>query len=150
MKRRSIQLAWPVWYQPEAPLGAAVRYLASLSSRFNWVGIYLLKGKVLELGPYLGSKPRHVRIPVGKGVCGTAVAENKNLNIPDVGNCENYLACSVETQSELVVLIHEKSGKIVGQIDIDSHMQNAFGPEEVRWVEQVAKELGEYWPEIPR
>ena len=135
----------PFWFQPEAPLGSAVRYVASLSPKFNWVGIYVLKGKFLELGPYLGAPSEHTRIPVGKGVCGTAVAENADQNVADVRSRANYLSCSLETRSELVVLIRDRGGKILGQIDIDSHEVAAFGPEEESGVRRVAKELGELW-----
>lgn len=135
-----------MWYQPESPLGSAVRYVAGLSPKFNWVGIYVLRGKYLELGPYMGAATVHKRIPVGKGVCGTAVAEGADQNIPDVQAHENYLACSLETQSELVVLIRDRQGAILGQIDIDSHARAAFGAEEERVVRQVAQELGELWP----
>lgn len=144
-KPRSLQSV-PVWYQPEAPLGSAVRHVASLSGKFNWVGIYLLKGKFLELGPYIGKKTDHTRIAIGKGVCGTAVKEDRDQNVPDVHGVENYLACSLETQSELVVLIRDGKGGVLGQIDIDSHTTNAFGPEEERAVRKVADELGELWP----
>jgi GAF domain-containing protein len=146
MSSKGISVSWPVWYQPESPLGSAVRYVAGLSPKFNWVGIYLLKGKVLELGPYIGAPTDHTRIAVGQGVCGTAVAENADQNIPDVQAQENYLACSLETQSELVILIRDKKGKILGQIDIDSHSRAAFGQDEEKAVRQVALELGELWP----
>jgi L-methionine (R)-S-oxide reductase len=138
---------WPVWYDVLSPLGSAVHYVASLSPHFNWVGIYVLKGKFLELGPYIGAKSEHTRIRVGEGVCGTAVAENADQNVPDVRARENYLSCSVETRSELVVLIRDSKGKILGQIDIDSHVTNAFGPAEEEAVKKVADELGELWPE---
>jgi L-methionine (R)-S-oxide reductase len=136
----------PVWYQPESPLGSAVRYVAGLSPKFNWVGIYVLKGKTLELGPFIGAETDHRRIPVGRGVCGTAVAENADQNVPDVSAHGNYLACSTETKSELVVLVRGAEGKILGQIDIDSHTRAAFGPEEEAAVRRVARELGELWP----
>ncbi len=146
MAVKSISPDWPVWYDPSSPLGSAVRYVASLSPRFNWVGIYILKGKALELGPYIGAKTDHTRIPVGKGVCGTAVAENADQNVPDVRLHGNYLACSLETRSELVVLVRDEKGRILGQIDIDSHSVNAFGPDEQSSVRKVANELGELWP----
>jgi GAF domain-containing protein len=145
-KKNQDSSAFPVWYQPEAPLGSAVRYVASLSPKFNWTGIYILKGDMLELGPYIGAKSEHTRIPVGRGVCGTAVAKNEDQNVPDVHASDNYLACSLETKSELVVLIRDSSGKILGQIDIDSHLPNAFGPEEEAAVKRVAQQLGELWP----
>jgi GAF domain-containing protein len=135
----------PVWYQPQAALGSAVRYVSSLSPKFNWVGIYLLKGKNLELGPYIGAKTDHTKIPVGRGVCGSAVANETDMNVPDVTKSDNYLACSLETKSELVVLIRDRQGEIVGQIDIDSHTPAAFGPQEEQAVKKVAQELGELW-----
>ncbi|MEO5969402.1 MAG: GAF domain-containing protein [Bdellovibrionia bacterium] len=137
-----IQLKWPHWYYPDAPLGAAVRYVASLSGCFNWVGIYILKDDCLELGPFLGEPTEHTEIPVGLGICGAAVAEDRDLNIPHVSEAENYLACNLETQSELVILIRDKKGKILGQMDIDSHTPAAFGPEEEEAVKKVAQELG--------
>jgi GAF domain-containing protein len=144
---KPISPEWPVWYDPLAPFGSAVRHIASISPRFNWVGIYVLKGKVLELGPFIGAPSEHKRIPVGQGVCGTAVAENADQNVPDVRERGNYLACSLETRSELVVLIRDRKGKILGQVDIDSHTVNAFGAHEEEAVRTVAKELGELWPE---
>ena len=145
-RKPSISPDWPVWYQPSAPLGSAVRYVASMSSRFNWVGVYVLKGKHLELGPFIGETTEHSRIPVGKGICGKAVMENSDQNIPDVSAEKSYLACSFKTKSELVVLVRNRDGKILGQIDIDSHTPDAFGPEEEKSVRQVARELGELWP----
>jgi L-methionine (R)-S-oxide reductase len=145
-KKDQDRSAFPVWYQPQAPLGSAIRYVASLSPKFNWTGIYILKGDMLELGPYIGAATEHTRIPVGRGVCGTAVAKNEDQNIPDVNASDNYLACSVETRSELVVLVRDRDGNILGQIDIDSHIPNAFGPEEEAAVKIIARQLGELWP----
>lgn len=146
MPRANINPDWPAWYTPQSPLGSAVKYVAALSPRFNWVGIYVLKGQVLELGPYIGAKTDHTRIKVGQGVCGTAVAEDKDQNVPDVRARDNYLSCSLETRSELVVLVRDKKGKVVGQIDIDSHVVAAFGPDEETAVRKVADELGALWP----
>src|SRR5277367_5334887 len=75
-KAKAVRPEMPVWYQPQAALGSAVRYVSSLSPKFNWVGIYRLKGKTLELGPYIGAKTEHTKIPVGRGVCGSAIAQN--------------------------------------------------------------------------
>jgi L-methionine (R)-S-oxide reductase len=135
----------PAWYQPRNALGSAVDHVATLSPKFNWVGIYVLKGDVLELGPYIGAPTEHTQIPVGVGVCGAAVAGNKDMNVPDVTGVENYLACSLETASELVVLIRARDGRILGQIDIDSHTRGAFGPAEEEAVRRVALELGDLW-----
>lgn len=136
----------PVWYEPGAVLRSAVEHLASLSPKFNWVGIYVLDGDTLELGPYVGAPTEHTSIKVGVGVCGTAVARNEDMNVPDIASVGNYLACSLETASELVVLIRDRGGRILGQIDIDSHTRGAFGPPEEEAVRKVANELGEVWP----
>ncbi|MDE3154283.1 MAG: GAF domain-containing protein [Acidobacteriota bacterium] len=133
------------WYRHADPLQSAVEHLAASSPRFNWVGIYVLNGDVLELGPFIGAPTEHTRIAVGRGVCGTAVARNADMNVPDVHDSDNYLACSLETRSELVVLIHDPSGATVGQIDIDSHTRAAFGPQEEALVRDVARVLGERW-----
>jgi hypothetical protein len=74
----------PSWYQHGAVLRSAVAYLAAASSKFDWVGIYTLHGDTLELGPYIGAPTEHTRITVGVGVCGTAVARNDDMNVPDV------------------------------------------------------------------
>jgi GAF domain-containing protein len=105
--------------------------------RANWVGIYWLQGEELVLGPYVGAATEHTRIPVGTGVCGTAIAEKRDQVVPDVRSVSNYLACSATTRSELVVLIH-CMGKIVGQIDLDSDEVGAFGPVEHCIVRAIA------------
>ncbi len=127
----------PLW----SLLAAAVRGLHALSPRFQWTGIYELGADgVLRIGPYLGAPTDHVAIPIGSGVCGTAVAEGRDLNIPDVRALDNYLACSLETRSELVVLI--RSGeRIHAQIDIDSHEPGEFPEGVVAEVRQVADRL---------
>jgi GAF domain-containing protein len=108
-------------------LETAIRLVHESESRFHWTGIYeLFPDGMLRLGPFLGAPTDHVFIGVGAGVCGTAVQEQRNQNIPDVTKLTNYLACSTETRSELVVLIRS-GGMIHGQIDIDSHQVDAFG-----------------------
>ena len=139
----------PEWYDEDQPLRSAVAHLTTCSSKFNWVGVYVLNGPTLELGPYIGAPTEHTRIDVGVGVCGTAVARNEDMNVPDVTAADNYLACSLETRSELVVLIRSQDGRIVGQIDIDSHELAAFGPDEETLVRGVAEALGERWLEEP-
>jgi len=127
----------------EKLLSSAVEYLHSSNRRFHWTGIYeLFPDKVLRLGPFIGAPTDHVFISVGQGVCGTAVAEKRNINVPDVSQVSNYLACSAATKSELVVLIRE-SETIFAQIDIDSHEYAAFDQETVREVEYVANWLAQ-------
>ena len=125
----------------EELLEAAVEGIHEMSPRFHWTGIYeLFPDNVLRLGPFVGSPTDHVFIGVGSGVCGTAVAEKRDLNIPDVRKITNYLACSTETRSELVILI--RSGDVIhAQIDIDSHDVAAFDDAVVQEVQSVANWL---------
>ena len=119
-------------------LWAAVRMLHESHPRFHWTGIYELgEDNVLRLGPFVGAPTDHVFIAVGQGVCGTAIAERRNINVPDVSKASNYLACSTSTRSELVVLIR-RNDRIFGQIDIDSHEYDAFDASASTEVEQVA------------
>jgi len=122
----------------ETLLETAIRGLHEMDPRFHWTGIYeLFPDNVLRLGPFIGAPTEHVFIGVGNGVCGTAVAEKRNINVPDVRNVTNYLACSTETRSELVILI--RSGeKIHAQIDIDSHEVAAFDDQAVAQVQEIA------------
>ena len=103
-----------------------VRKLATISY-FDWTGIYLLDSnkQELHLDNYIGLETDHINIPVGQGVCGSAVAEKMDKIILDVREESNYLACSVGTRSEIVVLI-EDNEKIIGQIDVDSDIVGAF------------------------
>jgi GAF domain-containing protein len=107
---------------------------------FTSVYAYMLHGNDLELEAYAGRETEHTRIPVGKGVCGTAVAEKRDQNVADVSAIGNYLACNVFTKSELVVLIR-RGDHILGQIDIDSDVANGFGEREHADVKEVADAL---------
>ena len=122
----------------EKLLTAAVERLHASNPRFHWTGIYeLFQDNVLRLGPFIGAPTDHVFIAVGRGICGTAIAEKRNINVPDVTKVSNYLACSTSTKSELVVLIR-LGDEIFAQIDVDSHEFNAFDAESVDDVERVA------------
>lgn len=107
---------------------------------FTSVYAYMLHGEELVLEAFAGRETAHTRIPVGAGVCGTAVATKQDQNVPDVGMVENYLACNLFTKSELVVLIR-RGDNILGQIDIDSDMPAAFGEREQAHVKEVADAL---------
>src|SRR5437867_6935830 len=122
----------------EEILRRTVDLLHNSNRRFHWTGIYeLFPDKVLRLGPFIGAPTDHVFIAVGRGVCGTAVAENRNINVRDVSKAPNYLACSAATRSELVVLIR-RQGTIYAQVDIDSHQVAAFDENTVGLVQRVA------------
>ncbi len=128
----------------DALMRQAVRHIKRSDSRFDWVGVYLLNsaGDELWLHNYVGKPTEHARIAVGVGVCGTAVAEKANQNVPDVSKVENYLACSPHVQSELVVLIRA-GDDIYGQIDIDSDEVNTFSDAIVAEVQAIADKLAE-------
>ncbi|MGH7483403.1 MAG: GAF domain-containing protein [Longimicrobiales bacterium] len=131
-------------YLSDAIMREAVKHVKAANDDFNWVGVYLHKPeeKLLWLHNYMGAPTEHAKIEVGQGVCGTAVAEGENQNIPDVSEVDNYLACSPKTKSELVVLIRA-GDEILGQIDIDSNRKNAFGKDEEQGVQAVADKLAE-------
>lgn len=128
--------------EPEEIYKIAIDLMAELP-HFNWTGIYWLNDNgMLELFPYyVGNKTEHVLIPIGKGVCGTAVAENRNIVVKDVRILDNYLACSLETRSEIVILIKDDNGTILGQIDIDSDLVSAFDELDKKNMEILAQKL---------
>ena len=139
--RRVELLAGPDVSRDEA-LKEAVRILKEAREKYNWVGIYLLEGDTLALHNYIGKPTDHTRIPVGRGVCGTAVSERANQIVDDVTALDNYLACSLQTRSEIVVLIR-RGDDIFGQIDIDSDLPGAFGAEDESLLDGVARALAE-------
>jgi GAF domain-containing protein len=123
-------------------LQKVMQYLHDQRSDYHWVGIYELKGEILHLGPYVGPETDHAEIPVGRGVCGTAVAEDRNQIVDDVRALTNYLACNLETRSEIVVLIRDPAtGRVRGQIDVDGTKVKSFGKAEEAFLEQVAARL---------
>ena len=128
----------------DALLRKAVKGIAEADDRFDWVGVYLLneEAKELWLHNYVGRPTTHPKIPVGEGICGTAVAQGENLNVPDVEAVDNYIACDPRVKSELVVLI--RAGEdIFGQMDIDSRTAAAFTDEDMEAVQTVADKLAE-------
>jgi GAF domain-containing protein len=131
-------------YLSDAMLREAVKLIKASDNRYNFVGVYMLNAEdnTLWLHNYLGEPTDHARIPVGRGVCGTAVAEKKNQNVADVTKVGNYLSCSPRTKSELVVLIFADN-EIVGQIDIDAREVNAFSKDDQTAIEVIAEKLGE-------
>jgi GAF domain-containing protein len=125
----------------DAAMTAAVGILAREVPTYNWVGIYLLVGNELVLGPFVGAPSPHTRIPLGRGICGAAATQATTIIVDDVNSDPRYLECSLETQSEIVVpIIH--GGVVLGEIDIDSHERAAFGPTDRDLLEQVASQLG--------
>src|SRR5215204_1489887 len=109
---------------------------------YSWVGIYLLDGNELVLGPFEGKPSPHARIPLGRGICGAAASEKATIIVDDVNADPRYLACSIETKSEIVVPIMA-GGDVLGEIDIDSDRQAAFGTADQQMLEAVAALLAE-------
>lgn len=111
---------------------------------YDWSGIYRLHGDMLHIDAYVGATTDHTEIPVGRGVCGTAVAEDKNQVVEDVRELENYLSCSAFTRSEIVVLIRQ-GDEVLGQIDIDGHTVGAFDDQDEKFLDELAALLADRW-----
>jgi L-methionine (R)-S-oxide reductase len=119
-------------------LQQAVDVLHDRFDDYSWVGIYLVEGDDLVLGPWKGPEAtEHVRIPVGQGICGTAAATGRTEVVDDVNADSRYLACFPSTRSEMVVPI-AYDGRVVGEIDIDSDRPAAFGDDDRAFLERVA------------
>jgi GAF domain-containing protein len=119
-------------------LQEAVDILHDRFDHYSWVGIYLVEGDDLVLGPWKGPQAtEHVRIPIGQGICGAAAASGETEIVDDVSADPRYLACFVSTRSEIVVPIAHK-GRVVGEIDIDSDKPAAFSQEDRKFFERVA------------
>ena len=110
--------------------------------RINWVGFYILKDGELVLGPFQGL-PACIRIQVGKGVCGTAVAERKIQLVPDVHNFPGHIACDSASKSEIVIPIF-KNGEVFGVLDVDSPELNRFGEMENKYLSEICNLLNRY------
>jgi L-methionine (R)-S-oxide reductase len=123
-----------------------VSVIAERLSYYNWVGFYMLDPSdenFLVLGPFRGAPTEHIRISVTEGICGAAVSQGEAVIVDDPSEDPRYLACSLETRSEIVVPIRV-NGKIVGEIDIDSHTLNAFGADDRRFLENCTEVLGQF------
>ena len=119
-------------------LERAARALRQASSRHTSVYLYGLESDTLVIRAFSGRPTEHTRIRVGEGVCGRAVASGVSQVVADVAGDPDYISCSLETRSECVVLVH-RDGRVVGQIDIDSDVPDAFTAEDVNCVEEAAK-----------
>jgi GAF domain-containing protein len=113
--------------------------------RYNWVGFYMLEPAAsppaLVLGHYQGAMTPHIRIPLNQGICGAAASSGKTVVVDDVTTDSRYLACSLETKSEIVVPVFVR-GQVVGELDIDSHFPAAFGIEDRELVDYCAQLVG--------
>lgn len=111
---------------------------------FDWVGFYWMNDDILtlELGAYAGEATEHTRIPYGKGICGQVAESGTTFVVPDVHAQDNYLACSLSVQSEIVIPLY-KEGVLIGQLDIDSHQKDAFPKEIVAALEAFCLQVAE-------
>lgn len=126
-----------------------VERLQERLKHYNWVGFYLLdegetdREPMLVIGPYVGAETPHKRIPLNQGICGTAVSSAQTVIVDDVNSDPRYLACSIETKSEIVAPVFV-NGKVVGELDIDSHIPAAFTDYDRQLVEHCASLVGRY------
>jgi L-methionine (R)-S-oxide reductase len=113
--------------------------------KYNWVGFYMLEPDthppVLVLETFVGAMTPHTRIPLNQGICGAAASSGKTVVVDDVSKDPRYLACSLETKSEIVVPVFVK-GQVAGELDIDSHFPAAFGAEDQKLVQYCAELVG--------
>src|SRR5215471_16904262 len=123
------------------------RLLHEKMLKYNWVGFYMLElgsnPPVLVLGHFQGAMTPHTRILLNQGICGAAASSGKTVVVDDVNSDPRYLACSLETKSEIVVPV-VANGKVVGELDIDSHTPAAFTSADRVLVERCAALLGSY------
>jgi len=122
---------------PEEATRQAVTILKQQMANYTWVGIYLMDGQELVLGPFLGKPSPHTRIPLNQGICGAAASTKETIIVDDVDTDPRYLACSLDTRSEIVVPIM-RGDKVLGEIDIDSDKKAAFGTSDRELLESVA------------
>lgn len=111
---------------------------------FDWTGFYLVdpdEERMLELGPFVGEATDHTRIAFGTGICGQAAETLDTFVVQDVSQADNYLACSVDVKSEIVVPIM-KGDQFFGELDIDSHTKDAITSELQKLCEHICEELG--------
>ena len=124
---------------------AMVKVLHERMLQYNWVGFYLLESgaqpPMLVLGAFEGAMTPHTRIPLNQGICGAAASSGLTVVVDDVNQDPRYLACSLETKSEIVVPVFVR-GKVVGELDIDSHDAAAFTAEHQELVQHCARLVG--------
>lgn len=126
-------------------MSQVVKLLRQSMPKYNWVGFYMLEAAehspILALGAFDGAPTPHTRIPLNQGICGAAASSGKTIVVDDVSSDPRYLACSLDTKSEIVVPIFVR-GEVVGELDIDSHSHAAFQDEDRKLVEYCAALVG--------
>jgi len=121
-----------------------VVFLVNNFNHYSWLGIYLVEGNDLVLGPWKGpNATEHTRIPIGQGICGSAATSGKTEIISDVNADSRYLSCFISTKSEIVVPI-KRENKVIGEIDIDSDIKDAFTVDDKIFLEKIADMLSKH------
>lgn len=122
----------------------SVEAIRANSEAYHWTGVYLLEGRELVLAHEIGKPTPHRRIPIERGICGAAAREGETVIVDDVNSDPRYLACTLETRSEIVVPLKASDGRILGEIDIDSDLAAAFGEADRRSLEAAAEALSDF------
>jgi GAF domain-containing protein len=129
---------------PNAIVQTCIDFLFENFSKYSWIGIYIVKDNNLILGPWKGNQEtEHTKIPIGKGICGSAAKTGKTELISDVTSDNRYLACFASTRSEIVIPI-KKNRKIIGEIDIDSDIPDGFDQQDAVFLEKIADMLAKH------
>ncbi len=118
-------------------LQTAVEFIDSFSDHYNWTGFYMLRGEILEVGPYIGPETSHTKIELNNGICGAAASQKKTIIVDDVNADPRFLACSLTTRSEIVVPLMDGK-KCIGEIDIDSNTPANFTADDKTMLQEIA------------
>ncbi len=119
-------------------LQVSIKMIDSFSDGYNWTGYYMLRGKHLEVGPYIGAETPHTKIELNSGICGAAVSQQKSIVVDDVHADPRFLACSISTKSEIVIPLMD-GDNCLGEIDIDSDNPAFFTEDDTIMLEQIAE-----------
>ena len=140
-------------YNAQDLMQKMVKLLHERVLKYNWVGFYMLEPgaepPMLVLGAFEGAMTPHTRIPLNQGICGAAASSGLTVVVDDVRKDPRYLACSLETKSEIVVPVFA-NGTVVGELDIDSHFPAAFTPDHQDLVQYCAKLVGKKLETSPK
>jgi len=118
-------------------LTAVAKLIADFSDGYNWTGFYLMRGNILEIGPFVGPETPHTRIELNKGICGAAASQKQSIIVDDVNANPRFLACSATTRSEIVVPLMD-GDRCLGEIDIDSDLPAFFSSQDREMLEAIA------------
>jgi len=119
-------------------LSAAIGLIDSFSESYNWTGFYIMRGDILEVGPYVGPETPHTKIELNSGICGAAASQKESIVVDDVKADPRFLACSITTRSEIVVPLMD-GDRCLGEIDIDSNQPSFFTDQDRQMLEKIAK-----------